>query len=178
MKNGVLYIIDDENSGPGTDGELDKDNDTEVEMTEKEQEYSAADLAVDGQLREQGRKSGFFNMPAGYAVIIAVSLLILLLLLFFLFFGVIVFGEVEEHDEVFELCAIRLMLRRDGNWYIRIGEAFDENAVLSLRLGLLFAIIFKEWELTAEVTGMYEGTITGQITQGMQLYRKNIRRSV
>ena len=70
------------------------------------------------------------------------------------------------------------MKRHEGNWSVRLGEAFDENAVLKLRIGLLFAVIFEDWELTGEVTGMYEGTITGQIRQGMQMLRRNIRRSV
>ena len=178
MKNGVLYRIDGENESIGTDDGLKGDKETEVEEVTKDQEYQASDLAVDGQFREQDLKRGFFDTLAGRIVIVAIALLILLLLLFFLFFGVIIFGEVEEHDEVFELCAIRLMRRREGNWNIRIGELFDDNAVLKLRTGLLFAVIFEDWELTGEVTGMYEGTITGQIQQGMLLHRRNIRRTV
>ena len=177
MKNGVLYIIDDNDNaggtGPGGDGAGD-----EVESAEEDMEYAASDLAVDGQLREQSIDKGFFSTPWGYAAIIAIAVVILLLLLFFLFFGVIVFGEIEEHDEVFELCAIRLMLRRDGGWYVNLGSAFDDNAVLRLNIGLLFAVMFDGWDVTGKTSGMYEGEVTGQIRQGMLLYRKSIRRSV
>ena len=170
MKNGILYIVDDENGSIKADGKSAGDKDTDVVVEKKDQEYSASDLAVDGELREQNLEKGFFNTAAGRLVIIGIALLILLLLLFFLFFGVIVFGEVEEHDEVFELCAIRLMRRHEGNWNIRLGESFDENAVLKLRIGLLFAVIFEDWDLTGEVSGMYEGEITGRIQQGMLMH--------
>ncbi|MCR5302113.1 MAG: immunoglobulin domain-containing protein [Lachnospiraceae bacterium] len=176
MKNGILYIVDDDQIPAGASSSDSKD--AQVETDINEQEYSASDLALAGQLREQSQTAGFFDTFWGRVLIIAASLLILLLLLFFLFFGVIVFGEVEEHDEVFELCAIRLMKRKEGNWCIRLGEAFDENAVLKLRIGLLFALIFEDWDLEGEVTGMYEGSVSGVIQQGMMLYRKNIRRSV
>ncbi len=178
MRNGVLYIIDDDNGSIKADTTGAKDADTDVITEEKDQEYSASDLAVDGKIREQDLKKGFFHTAAGRLVIVGIALLILLLLLLVLFFGVIVFGEVEEHDEVFELCAIRLMMRREGNWHVRLGESFDENAVIKLRIGLLFALIFEDWELTGEVKGMYEGEITGQIQQGMLMHRKDIRRSV
>lgn len=179
-RNGILYIVDDENDsgGMGTEGELSGDKGDPSETVEKEQEYSAADLAVDGQLKEQEMTKGFFDTVLGKVVIVAAALVLLLLALFLLFFGVIVFGEVEEHDEVFELCAIRIVTRKDGNWNIKLGSAFDDNAVLKLRMGLLFASMFEEWDINGETAGMYEGAITGVIQQPVMLYRKNIRRSV
>ena len=67
---------------------------------------------------------------------------------------------------------------REGKWCLNLGTAFDDNAVLKLRVGLLFAVIFEEWDMTGEVYGMYEGEITAAVEQGMLLYRKNIRRSL
>ncbi len=176
MKNGVLYVIDDDD--PAVSAAGDTANENRVETEETELPYEASDLAAVGQIKEQEKDTGFFHTLPGYITIALISLLVLLLLLFFLFFGVIVFGEVEEHDEVFEICAIRLMWRRNGNWSVRLGDAFDDNAVLKLRIGLLFALIFEEWDITGQVTGSYEGVITGQVEQGMMLYRRNIRRTV
>lgn len=176
-KNGVLYIIDDENEGIGTEGEKESGS-TETETFENDEAYSAADLAEYGELSEMNAKKGFFRTVPGYITIGAIALLVLLLLMFFLFFGVIVLGEVEEHDEVFELCAIRLMTRRDGNWHVRLGSSFDDNAVLKLRIGLLFAVMFDGWDVICDTNGLYEGTLEDSIAQNMMLYRKNIRRSV
>jgi len=178
MKNGVLYIVDGDDEEVGTEGELSKDEDVEEESIETEKAYSAADLASEAEAYEQEAEKGFFQTVPGYAVIIGGGVLILLLALFFLFFGVLVFGEVEEHDEVFELCGIRLMRRHEGNWCINLGSAFDDNAVLKLRLGVLFAIMFDEWEITGEVSGMYEGEVAAEVKQNMLVYRRNIRRNV
>lgn len=177
MKNGVLYVINDEDENVSTEGEL-PDKDTEEETIESEEAYSAEDLAGEEKYMEQTFENGFFGSPWGIAMIIAAALLILALLLFLLFFGVIVFGEVEEHDDVFELCALRLIFRKDGNWHVKLGNAFDDNAALRLHIGLLFAKLFEDWDLTGEVTGIYEGEVTGSITQKMMLCRRNIRRSV
>ena len=180
MKNGILYVVDDEsgNNNVGTKGELTKKEEPDVTSVENENAYSAADLATYGDLTEQEMEKGFFDTVPGYIVIILSALLVLLLALFFLFFGVIVFGEVEEHDEVFELCAIRLMKRRDGNWCINLSALFDDNAVVRLRIGLLFAVIFDGWDLTGDTNGVYEGTVTGRIAQNMEMHRKDVRRSV
>ncbi len=177
MKNGVLYIIDDENTAVGT-GEALPDNEPQTEEVESEKAYSASDLASDAEFRQQSLEKGFFATVPGYIVIACAALLILLLALFFLFFGVMVFGEVEEHDDVFEICALRIMRRKEGNWCVNLGSAFDDNAVLKLRIGLVFAAIFDGWDITGEVSGMYEGKVAGCVEQGMMLYRKNIRRSV
>ena len=88
------------------------------------------------------------------------------------------FGEAEEHDEVFELCSIRLMKRRGGNWCVNLGNAFDDNAVVKLRIGILFAVVFDGWDITGDVKGIYEGEIVSQAEQNMMLHRRNIRRSV
>lgn len=175
VKNGILYIIEDDPENVTAEG----GGTTRVDETvDAPTAYSASDLAADAELAELNRSSGFWSTIPGYMVMIGIILALLLLALFFLFFGVIVWGEVEEHDEVFELCAIRLMRRREGNWYVRLGSAFDDNAVLRLRIGILLAALFTDWELTGETDGLYEGEVTGQISQNMLVYRKNIRRSV
>lgn len=176
-KNGVLYIIDEENESVGTGEEKEADT-IETKNVENDEAYSAADLAEYGELNEMNAEKGFFRTVPGYLTIGAIALLALLLLMFFLFFGVIVLGEVEEHDEVFELCAIRIMTRRDGNWHIGLGSSFDDNAVLKLRIGLLFAVMFEGWDLKCDTKGLYEGIVEEPIAQNMMLYRKNIRRSV
>lgn len=176
MKNGVLYIIDDEDAAITAGENL--SSSTVEESVDADTAYSAADLAVDGTLTEKTREPGFFETGPGIATIIASALLILLLLLFFLFFGVIVFGEVEEHDEVFELCGIRLLRRKDDNWCVNLGEVFEDNAVVKLRLGILFTVIFDGADLVGMTKGMYEGTVTGPIQQNMELCRRNVRRSV
>ena len=177
MKNGVLYIVDDDTGPVGTDRDL-PDGEVVTEDVEAEEAYSASDLAIDEELKQKSLEKGFFDTLPGFLVIGAIALLLLLLALFFLFFGVIVSGEVEEHDEVFELCALRIMMRHDGNWCVNLGSAFDDNAVLKLRIGLLFAVIFAGWDLIGKTAGLYEGEVKGQVEQGMLLYRKNIRRSV
>ena len=177
MKNGILYIIDDDDTdiGPGDPKESGR---IETEDIESEKEYSASDLATEKELQEMEEKVGFFDTIPGILAIAGCTLLILALLLFFLFFGVIVTGEVEEHDEVFELCSIRIMMRKDGNWKVNLGQAFDENAVLKLRPGLLFALIFEGVDVIGTSSGEHEGEVTGQIATEVLLYRKNIRRSV
>ena len=176
MRNGVLYIVDDENAEVGADGGGGGEDTEESYVTSPD--YLASDLAIEGELREQNREKGFFGTAWGIAVIIASALIVLLLALFFLFFGVLVFGEVEEHDEVFVLCAVRLMIRRNGEWYVKLGAAFDDNAVLKLRIGIVFAAVFDGWDITGETAGMHQGEITGQVQQNMLLHRKNIRRNV
>ncbi len=176
MKNGVLYLIDDEDGQTEAGGSAPANE--RVETQESENTYEAADLAMDGEMYEQQYEKGFFETAAGYAAIAIAALVLLALAVFFLFFGVIVFGEVEEHDEVFEFCAIRFMRRREGEWVIKLGDAFDDNAVLKLRIGIVFALMFEEWDITGETSGTYEGYVKGQVEQGMLLYRRNIRRSV
>ena len=178
MKNGVLYIVDDDTKAVGTGPGIGDGSAPDIEDVESDEAYTASDLAGSRQLREQNLKKGFFDTPYGYIVIALIALLILLLALFFLFFGVIVLGEAEEHDEVFEICSLRIMKRRDGKWCVNLGTAFDDNAVLKLRIGLLFAVIFDGWDMTGEVYGMYEGDIEAGVEQGVLLYRKNIRRSL
>ena len=176
MKNGILYIIEDDNEDIGP-GEALQDDRIETEEVEAEKEYSASDLAAEKELSEM-TEEGFFDSAAGIAAIAGCSLLILALLLLFLFFGVIVSTEAEEHDEVFELCAIRIMTRKDGNWRVNLGRAFDENAVVKLRPGLIFAMIFEGVDVYGASSGDHEGVVIGQISHEVLLYRKNIRRSV
>lgn len=180
MKNGILYVVDDDTpeTGVGASSDGEKGDGADVTSVENENAYTASDLASEGPVQQQELTGGFFDTLPGYAVIILSSLILLLLALFFLFFGVIVFGEVEEHDEVFELCAVRIMLRREGNWYINLSSLFDDNAVVKLRIGILFARIFDGWELTGDTKGVYEGTVTGLICQNMEMHRKDIRRKV
>ncbi len=177
MKNGILYIIDDDQTLVPTQSTEDLGGE-DVEDSTGEMEYAASDLAIEGELQSQSMEKGFWSSAAGYAVIIGSALLFLLLALFLLFFGVIVMGEVEEHDEVFELCSIRLMRRHEGNWCVNLGNAFDENAVVKLRIGILFAVIFDGWDITGKTKGIYEGEVTGAAQQNMLMYRKNVRRSV
>ena len=65
-----------------------------------------------------------------------------------------------------------------GSWQVNLGCAFDENAVVKLHIGLLFALIFAEWDITGKSKGIYEGETFAPAGQGMLMYRKNIRRSV
>ena len=178
MKDGVLYVFDDDAGNPVISKNAGSGEIGNEENTEEEMQYAASDLALDGQLREKEFQKGFWETWPGYAVIIGSAVILLAIVLFFLFFGVIVFGEAEEHDEVFELCSVRIMKRRDGNWCVNLGNAFDDNAVVRLRIGILFAIFFNGWDVNGEVEGIYEGQISGQAEQNMMFYRRNIRRSV
>lgn len=175
MKNGVLYVCDDETDS--SEG----DSSGQTEMTEEfelENAYSQGDLQVQNSGEISKDEKEFWETPAGVAAIAGIILLALLILLFVLFFGVLVFGEIEENDEVYDLCAIRLVRRKDGNWYVNLKEVFEENAAVKLKLGILFAVIFKEWELTGITTGNFEGCVKGEVSQNMMLYRKKIRRKV
>lgn len=178
MKNGILYVIDDDNAGSVAAGGSGGGTSAIEETFEEDEAYSAADLAIEGTLQDRMKEQGFFSTVPGYITIVSGCILILLLALFFLFFGVIVTGEVEEHDDVFELCGIRLMRWHDGEWCVNLGAAFDDNAVLKLRIGILFALIFEDYEITGQVKGMYEGNVTMRAMQNMLAYRKNIRRNV
>ena len=177
MKNGVLYLVDDEAPSIGTTGEKES-SPTEIEEEETENEYMAEDLAIDGNIQSAELDNGFWSTVWGRILIIAIAVLLLLLALFILFFGVVVCGEVEEHDEVFELCSIRLMKWYEGSWHVNLGCAFDENAVLKLHIGVLFAVIFAGWDITGKTKGLYEGEVTSPAEGGMLMHRKNIRRSV
>lgn len=171
LKNGVLYIIDDSDDDTiqnNTDG-IHK----ETEDYELNNAYSAADLMSDDSIVVMGEENKSY--PIWVYVLIGVGFIVaLLLLLFILFFGVIVEGECEEHDDVFDICGIRLIYRKDGKWNINIGDVFDENAVIRLRLGILFAIVFKECEITCHITGINEGVLEEEIVQKMLIYRKKI----
>ena len=177
MKNGILYIIDDDDAGIGPGEAYDTER-IETEEIEAEKEYSASDLAVDKEYQMATEEKGFFETIPGYIVLFGSALLILLLLLFFLFFGVIVTGEVEEHDEVFGLCSVRIIKRKDDNWAVNLGSAFDDNAVLKLHTGLLFAVIFAGWDIIGISKGEHEGEVTGQIAHQVLLKKKNVRRNV
>ena len=177
MKNGVLYLVDDEAPSIGTTGEKES-SPAEIEEEETENEYMAEDLAIDGNIQSAELDNGFWSTVWGRILIIAIAVLLLLLALFILFFGVVVCGEVEEHDEVFELCSIRLMKWYEGSWHVNLGCAFDENAVLKLHIGVLFAVIFAGWDITGKTKGLYEGEVTSPAEGGMLMHRKNIRRSV
>lgn len=177
MKNGVLYIVDDEDTAVDS-GEKNGGEEIRSEESEVVSEYSADDLAIEGNLYSARQEKSFWSTTPGYLVIGVSALLLLILTLFFLFFGVIVCGEVEEHDEVFELCGIRLMQWHKGSWQVNLGCAFDENAVVKLHIGLLFALIFAEWDITGKSKGIYEGETGAPAGRGMLMYRKNIRRSV
>ena len=178
MKDGVLYVFDDDTQASGLPNAGAENKDKTVESDEQDMDYAASDLALEASMQEREKIPGFWETWPGYAVIISGALLLLLLAMFFLFFGVIVFAEAEEHDEVFELCGVRLMTRRDGNWCVNLGTAFDDNAVVKLRIGILFAALFEGWDITGEVKGVYEGEVTSSVQQNMMIYRRNIRRSV
>ncbi len=170
-------MIDDENETMNASDPNAGEKEVQEEV-ESEEAYSAADLAQFSGADVQTVQKGFFATVPGYLTIAAIALLILAALLFFLFFGVIVLGEVEEHDDVFELCAIRLMKRREGKWCVDLGSVFDDNAVVKLRIGLIFAVMFDGWDIEGNVTGMYEGVTEEEIAQPVLMYRKKIRRSV
>lgn len=174
MKNGVLYVLDEEEAGDDNPEE----SLSEVEEIELENAYSQNTLAVESQGEVSRNSDSFLNTVAGKILIIGLILLLFLILLFALFFGVIVFGEIEENDEVFDLCAIRFVKRKEDNWQINLKDVFDENAAVKLRIGILFAVLFKDWEITAETTGNYEGYVKGEVAQNMMLYRKKIRRTL
>ena len=178
MKDGVLYILDDDTSGGVITPSSATERGETVENTDEEMQYAASDLAMEGQIYDREVEKGFLETWQGIALMIAIALLLLLLALFFLFFGVLVFGEAEEHDEVFELCSVRLMRWKDGKWCVNLANAFDENAALKLRIGVLFSVVFDGWDIRGQVTGMYEGEIISQAEQNMMFYRRNIRRSV
>lgn len=177
MKNGVLYLVDDEDTTVGV-GEESETTGDRVEESETENPYMAYDLAIDGNIYGAELETGFWDTLWGRLLIIAIGIVLLLLALYVLFFGVIVLGEVEEHDDVFELCGIRLMHRHDKAWHVNLGCAFDENAVLKLYIGLLFAVVFDEWDITGDSKGIYEGESNAPAGQGMLMFRKNVRRKV
>lgn len=174
MKDGVLYVYDDEdvaNSG-------DDNTSVEEEEIELENAYSQNDLAIAGEGEVSKEDRGFLNTTAGIITAAGIVLLVLLILLFVLFFGVVIFGEIEENDDVFDLCKIGIVRRKEGNWYINLKDVFEENAAVKVKLGLLFVVFFREWEITGKTTGNYEGTVKGEVTQNMMLLRKKIRRNV
>ena len=174
MKDGILYIIDEEEQALGNGGPSDTVEEMEHEEYELENAYSESDLMSQGELIEisSDNKDDVLLITG----IILAAILILLLLLFILFFGVIVEGECEEHDEVFSLCRVGIVYRKGGVWKVSLGETFEENAVVRLKLGILFVIIFKNWEIEGVVKGTMSGYVTGDIMQNMMLYRKAVRR--
>lgn len=175
MKNGVLYILDDEKEE--TDNlRLTPNSSSSIDDYELDNAYTKNDLLAgdDASINHMNKK-----MPIwGYILIALGFILALALILFILFFGVIVEGECEENDEVFELCGIRIIYRKEGMWCVSLSDVFDENAIVRLRIGILFALIFKDIELKAYVTGVYEGEVKGNIENKMLLMRKKIRRRV
>lgn len=172
MKNGVLYIIDDDEEDSSGIEDSSSDGNKQEEQVVLGEAYSSNDLMLDEDLKSIKKSYS----PWVYVGIIAGFIVGLLLLLFLLFFGVIIEGECEEHDEVFELCGITLVYRKDGEWCVKLNDIFDENAVARLRLGYIFAIIFKDCELKCYTTGANEGEVIGLIEQKMLVYRKKVRR--
>lgn len=173
MRDGILYILDDEDE----DENIEKEDEQKiVEEYVLENEYSAGDL-VDGESHETVITKKKYGISF-YAGIIIGAILLLAILLFLLFFGVIVEGECEESDDVFDICRMTIISRKEGNWHINLKESFEDNAVLRLRMGLLFVVIFKDTELQCEVTGNYAGDINCNIEQKSLLYRKAVRRII
>lgn len=176
MKDGVLYIVDDDTDGQDKIDDSGSSTSKSREEYELENSYSKSDLMADGEViafEEEKEKSPFI-----YVGIILGFLLGLFLLLFFLFFGVIIMGECEEHDDVFEFMGIGFVYRKDGRWCLKVREVFDENAVARLHMGLIFVWIFKDWELVCKCKGIYEGEVKENIEQKMLVYRKKIRRNI
>ena len=172
IKDGILYIVDDEEMSlePIT-GHVDS---LEEEQFEIENSYSESDLIKNEELKKLEKKKERGSLyTAGIAGLIV---LLILLVLFVLFFMVIVEGECEEHDDVFDLYAVKLLYRRKGKWCVNIGEAFDENAVVRITYGLLFAMIFRESEIVFLTNGSSEGMVLEYVEQKMLIHRKKIRR--
>lgn len=174
MKNGVLYIYDEDDDLDKLSFEDDNEGIVEEEY-ELENAYTENDL-----MQKEAIDITKENKALGVGAYIGIGIafvLVLLLLIFGLFFGVIVEGECEEHDDVFDICGIRWLYRKEGSWCVNLGEVFEENAVVRLRLGLLFVLIFADTELVGYVSGINAGDVCGDISQKMLLYRKRIRRS-
>ena len=80
MKNGVLYIVDDEDTSVDSAGKTVKGEDG-IDETEVESEYSADDLAIEGNLYSAKQQKGFWSTTPGYILIGSLALLLLILLL-------------------------------------------------------------------------------------------------
>jgi len=177
MKDGVLYIIDDEEGD--TSAYLMQNQESKVEQSQYEMEnaYSENDLMGEGQEMQLINENSA-SSPWVYLVIVVAFLLGLFILLFVLFFGFVLVAECEDGDEVFELYKLGFVYRKDSCWHANLGQVFDDNAVAKMYLGILFVIVFKEFELTGKCKGLYEGQVNEKIEQKMLLYRKKVRRQV
>lgn len=175
VKNGVLYIIDDDDEEQPIYAGEENNTDISAETYELDNSYSPGDLVPDetSNLSKEEKISWWV-----YPAIVAGSLLLLLALILILFFGVIIEGEYEEHDDVFNIYSLGIVTRKNGEWFISLRDVFDENAVARLRLGIIFARIFKGTEIICESDGIYKGQIEGIIDQKMELKRQKIRRQV
>ena len=177
-KNGIIYVLDDSDMEPKTaDGAFEEAQCIVEEQHDISKEYDNNDLvASDEGMLSRSPVRVFLSGPLGIAVVIPAALLLIGLLLFILFFGVVMECECEEKDEIFDLCAVKLLKRRDGVWCIDVGEVFEENAVIRLRFGILFVAIFGGWEFDAYTQGNIDGIVSDEVCQKLLLYRRKVRR--
>lgn len=174
-KDGVVYVCDEDKEYAGyigKDGEY-----TESETVLMEDYYDEPGI-VEGYSKSAVKGGSGLSKPVLYCIIAAGSLLGIAFIIFILFFGVIVEGECEDKDEVFDFCFVRIVYRKGGNWCINLSEAFEDNAVVRLRFGVLFSSLFKEWEIIGYSKGTYEGEVTELIIPKLLMYRRKIRRKL
>lgn len=174
-KDGVVYVCDEDYEYAGYIG---KDGEYKESETVLMEDYYDEPGIVDGYSKSAVKEESKLSKPLLYCIIAAGSLLGIALIIFILFFGVVVEGECEDKDEVFDFCFVRIVYRKGGNWCINLSEAFEENAVVRLRFGVLFSSLFKEWEIIGYSKGTYEGEVTELIIPKLLMYRKKIRRKL
>lgn len=174
-KDGIVYVYDDEGEDPKYIGSAEEYKESENVVLD---DYYDDPGYIEGHEKNAQKSEAKLSGPLLYVVVSLSSLLGIAIIIFVLFFGVIVEGECEDKDEVFDFCFIRVVYRKDGKWCINLSEVFEENAVVRLKFGILFSVIFKEWEIQGCTTGTYEGEITELIEQKMLMYRRKIRRKL
>ena len=110
------------------------------------------------------------------AIIFLAVILIAAILIYLFFFAVVIKGFVEEGDEEGEFCRLSHVFYKDGKWIVDGGDWFNENAVLSLRFGAAFIVLFENFELLLKVSGNKCGVVKGTVSQNAKLLRRRIRR--
>lgn len=173
-RDGVLYVDEDVHVEEQDDGE--SDGLTESERIELEEAFSDNEMTEEGALLKKTSDAELLKRIGKIVLWIVSIFLAVLLVLLILFFGVIVEGECEDKDDVFDFCFFRIVMWKNKGWWINLSDVFEENAVVRLKMGILFVIIFKGWELIGSTKGARSGEVSGQIEQKMLLYRRKIRR--
>lgn len=112
-----------------------------------------------------------------YLILVVGSVLVILIAIYCLMFAIIpTYGALEESDDSYDFYGIRFIRYKKGNWMVNVGSIFDDNAVVRLKIPLIFRMLFYDWEIEIMSKGKKTGSTFVKMSKDVYVYRRRIRR--